>query len=280
MNAVLATTRRVVLAFLVLGMLCLLPSQRVACPAAAQEEADPGEALLDQASALMPDAALTTSLADAYPHVPFLDTFDPQRLAPLARVPHSIGGYYPLLPGLWETQVHSYCLKAGTYAPEQGDGYLAAPLLGPQADILRKLLRSSLEHPGVTQNDIQEVVLAVVLRLEISQLPESSQSAARLLLSPEDLARIDGYAERRVGEFERLIRRRDASFSPGALPEGMSEPARAGSPLRAAYLRVAGGRPCHARAAEIGHQPGGSAPPGARPQSAVGRVVVPPRRQR
>ncbi len=159
---------------------------------------------------------VTTSLVDARTDIPLLDDFDPQTLAPLLFVPRGPAGSLSVLPGLWEAQLQSYCLKPGTYGPGEGDGYIPAPLTGPHADIVRKLLAGSQLHPEIPQEQIQLLVWAIVLRTRISELAPEPQDVAHRLLTPAEITKIERNA---AGEVQpdvvvRLI---------GTLPDAVRE---------------------------------------------------------
>ncbi|RYG87106.1 MAG: hypothetical protein EON58_21020, partial [Alphaproteobacteria bacterium] len=101
------------------------------------------------------DDPLTTSLADIYPSLPYLDDYKPLQIMPMTELPQN-RDYEPLrIPGLFEMPSQSFCLKAGTYPPRKeadlykGDGYQYAPLKGPKAAIVGKLLRAGAAHPEV-----------------------------------------------------------------------------------------------------------------------------------
>src|SRR5258708_6973757 len=94
---------------------------------------------------------VTSTLDDAVTDVPFLDRFDPQSAAPLLELPFGIGDGLTVVPGLWEAELQSYCMQAGTYGPTRGDGFLWAPWKGPKADVVSTILNRSVQHPEIPQ---------------------------------------------------------------------------------------------------------------------------------
>jgi hypothetical protein len=98
---------------------------------------------------------VTTGLPDAVTEVPFLDDFNPRVFAPMNELPRGPNAAFFLAPGLFEFYAQSYCLHAGTHAPGGGDGYLYAPLAGPEAGSVQTILRNSVAHPDIDQHDIQ-----------------------------------------------------------------------------------------------------------------------------
>jgi hypothetical protein len=132
--------------------------------------------------------AITTDLSDAVTEVPYLDDFDPEEIAPLTRLfrgPHN--GFLLDRPGLFELRCKSYCLHAGSYAPRKGDGYIYAPLKGPRAEMIQKILRKSVDHPEILQTTVQTLIWAILARAKINDMPPDMQEAASTLLEQEDI---------------------------------------------------------------------------------------------
>jgi len=142
-----------------------------------------------------PEAAVTTSLDDAVTEAPFLDGFNPADPAPLSRLPRGPNrGFLLAAPGFYFMNTRSYCLHAGTYAPSGGDGYLYAPLSGPRAHLIRRLVQSSVDHPEIPQEDVQALVWAVLAQARLSRLSPEMQLTAARLLSESDLRSLDDVA--------------------------------------------------------------------------------------
>lgn len=137
---------------------------------------------------------ITTSLSDAVTEIPFLDDFDPEDLVPMTVLPRGPNGSFLLRPGLFELNAQSYCLEAGTYVPGGGDGYLYAPLKGPWADIVRNILRRSVDHSEIPQRDIQVLLWAIIARTKMSDMSGEMQLTAAKLLTPEEIFEINGGA--------------------------------------------------------------------------------------
>jgi hypothetical protein len=140
------------------------------------------------------DPPLTTSLEDVRRETPLLDgeNFgEPQSLASLER---GARGGYIAPPGLYEAILQSYCLRAGTHAPGGGDGYAYAPLEGPRAGIITKILRESANYPEIPQRQIQVLLWGIIAQTRVSDMDEEIQSVARQLLSDEEIAEINGGA--------------------------------------------------------------------------------------
>lgn len=136
---------------------------------------------------------LTSSLDDAVTEVPFLDRFEPVA-SPLLELPFGLGDGVTLVPGAWSSLLQSYCLKAGTYGPTRGDGYLWAPLKGPKADSIKAVLNRAAAHPDLPQQDIQVLLWGIIAKSRVSTLDAGPRRAAELLLSESQIASIDGSA--------------------------------------------------------------------------------------
>jgi len=138
-------------------------------------------------SQLLSQQPLTTTLRDALPDVPFLDGHQPLRYLPMTHLPAASHGWQ-LRPGSWAYASQSYCLKAGTRGPSQGNGYTAAPLKGPQADTIRAILRNSAREVDIPQSDIQLLLWRIIARARFDQLPARQKAVALRLLTVEQIA--------------------------------------------------------------------------------------------
>ncbi|MGQ9472264.1 MAG: hypothetical protein ACUVR0_11330 [Candidatus Aminicenantales bacterium] len=143
---------------------------------------------------LQEEPPVSTSLTDAVYDITFLDAYNPKQGAFMSFMPVTPQGSLPLLTGLWEGQFESYCLKAGTYGPGEGDGYAYAPLKGKQAEIVSSILRNSVFHPEVVQQDIQLLLWAIIARSKLSECSKELQKTAKVLMTPKEYDRLNGGA--------------------------------------------------------------------------------------
>ncbi len=137
---------------------------------------------------------ITSNLNDAVTEVPFLDRFDPKTASPLLELPLGLDEGVTLVPGLWEGDLQSYCLKAGTHRPRSGDGYAWAPLNGSKAEVVTAILNRSPQYRDIPQQDIQLLLWGILAKTKVSDLPEGPRRAADQLLTPSQIASIDGSA--------------------------------------------------------------------------------------
>jgi len=135
---------------------------------------------------------ITTSLPDAKWGDDSKDGFTPREasrsLMTLQRTPN---GGFVLQPGYYILQTQSYCLKAGTHGPGGGDGYLYAPTKGPAEDAVMTVLRSSVQHPEIRQQDVQALLWAIIARAKFEDLQPEMKATAAKLLTPRQLASLN-----------------------------------------------------------------------------------------
>lgn len=143
---------------------------------------------------LTDDPPLTTSLTDVTREVPLLDGEQFGKANPLGNLPQDDQGAYLATPGLYTIQLESYCLKPGTHGPGGGDGYGYAQLAGPQADIIRKILRQTANHPALPQRDVQILLWGIIAQTRLSDMDTEVQQVARQLLTEDEIDRINGGA--------------------------------------------------------------------------------------
>ena len=135
---------------------------------------------------------ITTSLPDAKWGAADKDGFlpreDTRSLMVLQRTP---AGGFVLQPGSYLLQTQSYCLKAGTHGPGGGEGYLYAPPKGPAEDAVMTIVRNSVQHPEITQPDIQVLLWAIIARAKFEDLQPQMKATASRLLTPRQLAALN-----------------------------------------------------------------------------------------
>lgn len=94
---------------------------------------------------------------------------------------------YLLKPGYYELTLKSFCLKAGTYGPSNGDGYLYAPLLGPKEKIVRNIIKNWSNHIEIPQTELQMLLWAIIAKTKFKNMPISMQTTALKLLSDSEV---------------------------------------------------------------------------------------------
>ena len=113
---------------------------------------------------------------------------------PLYLLPKNPDGGYILCEGFYEMTNKSYCLKAGTFAPSKGDGYMFAPVLGPKEEIVVSILKSAEKHADVEQHDIQILLWTIIARTKFADYAGQVKLTAIKLLTPKQLIQLEGGA--------------------------------------------------------------------------------------
>ena len=149
-----------------------------------------GDKLKKKTPNLLGDKApITTSLPDAKWGDASKDGFTPREpersLMTLQRTPN---GGFVLQPGYYLLVDQSYCLKAGTHGPGEGDGYLYAPPKGPAEDAVMTIVRNSVNRPEIDQHQIQQLLWAIIARAKFEDLQPELKAVASQLLTPRQLA--------------------------------------------------------------------------------------------
>jgi hypothetical protein len=135
---------------------------------------------------------ITTSLPDARWGRADMDGFEPRQarrsMFELQRTPN---GGFVVQSGYWSYEAQSYCLKAGTHGPGDGDGYLFAPPKGPAEDAVMTIVRNSVNRPEIPQMDIQQLLWAIIARAKFEDLSPRLRAVASQLLTPRQLSQLN-----------------------------------------------------------------------------------------
>ena len=132
---------------------------------------------------LLEEKTITTSIDDALPVAYWLKDLDTYL------TPVEPGNYdFVLGPGYYRFKVQSYCLKAGTYGPSKGDGYLLSPLRGNKSDVVYNIVKRSVEHPEIAQQDIQVLLWGIIYGTKFTDYDPAFQQRVKPLLTPVEMA--------------------------------------------------------------------------------------------
>lgn len=97
---------------------------------------------------------------------------------------------YLLKPGFYTIDLKSFCLKAGTYAPSKGDGYLYAPVKGPKKEIINSLIKNWFNHQDIPQEKVQSLIWGVIAKSNFKNMSPDLQLVATRLLTKNDLLQL------------------------------------------------------------------------------------------
>lgn len=135
---------------------------------------------------------INTNFRDAEKAFVLPDNFGDDRLPlPIHLQPRTPNGGYQLEAGFYELRARSFCIKAGTHAPGDGDGYLYAPLAGRQSDIVAHILQQMEKHPEIEQQQVQYLLWALIARADFRQMNPDVKATAIRLMKPAHLLRIN-----------------------------------------------------------------------------------------
>jgi hypothetical protein len=137
---------------------------------------------------------ITTSIADAYVDVPFLDRHD-VTFGDLATL-RNARGTFTLQPGRWAMDLQSFCFRPGTRGPQptDGSGYLSAPIAGPHAATFAQMLEKYSAQRDIDQRDMQVLIWALLSRTKIRQMNPKMQAVAARVLTPAQIVALDSGA--------------------------------------------------------------------------------------
>jgi hypothetical protein len=132
---------------------------------------------------LLEDKTITTSIDDAIPVAFWLKDLDTY-FSPVEPDNYN----FELGPGYYRYKVQSYCLKAGTHGPSKGDGYLLAPLRGSKSDLVYNIVKRSVDHPEVAQQDIQVLLWGIIYGTKFTDYDLAFQQRVKPVLTTVEMA--------------------------------------------------------------------------------------------
>lgn len=132
------------------------------------------------------EEAVSTNIKDAYPSALWLKGLDKQ-------IPVTTGESYStgLPPGYYKFDFKTFCLHAGGYAPTEGSGYLAAPLMGTRAKLIQSILTRYDDNQNIEQRDVQLLIWGVEAGQKFSNYPADFQLRVTPLLTPDEIAQME-----------------------------------------------------------------------------------------
>ncbi len=145
-------------------------------------------------SFLKKSSPVTTSFGDVKTQGSLSETFGNEKTyIPLYKMKTDDKGGFILCPGFYEIKNMSYCLKAGTHGPSDGDGYMYAPTKGKMKDIVNDiLLNHQLKHSQIPQRDVQMLLWAIIARAKFNNLSGKLKVVTALLLTPQQIVKLNG----------------------------------------------------------------------------------------
>ncbi len=135
---------------------------------------------------------ISTSFADTNTTVDLEDTFGNDAVFdPLCKQPKDTLANYVLTPGFYDFYGMSFCLKAGTYGPSEGDGYLYAATQGKQEEIVIAILKNYEKHLDIPQRKVQLLLWAIIAKTNFKKLSNDLRIVSARLLTPKQLLQLN-----------------------------------------------------------------------------------------
>lgn len=176
--------------------LCLYPAVYLLCCFSAVAQFDVPlnkiSKLLDNGlSKKIKHEPITTSFTDCNINTVMPESFGANEVKKqLCDQPYEAGKGYKLQSGFYKGSIMSFCLKAGTYSPSKGDGYLFAKLKGPKEEMVFKLINNWYNHKEIDQHDLQLLLWAIISKTKFKDLSPRLKAIATVLLSDNDMKQL------------------------------------------------------------------------------------------
>lgn len=187
--------KKVFIFFITLGIASLSNAQFKALKNKVLGDDNPVRGLLKKPS------PITTSFEDVKMEGALPADFgNDKKYFPLNNMKRNADGGYILCQGYYEMTNMSYCLKAGTHGPSEGDGYMYAPTKGKMDDIVNAILIAhATKQPQIPQRDVQMLLWAIIARSKFKNLSGKLKVVTSLLLTPEQILKLNGGVAETLG---------------------------------------------------------------------------------
>lgn len=132
-----------------------------------------------------PGTAVSTSLKDSLPGIPYLNNadFNSSDALPIRS--------FELKPGYYKGTIRSYCLHAGAYSPSSGEGYQLCNFKGSKVSLIQSILLQSARHPEINQGDIQTLIWGIESGVKFTDYPLDFQARVKPILGAKDIAAME-----------------------------------------------------------------------------------------
>lgn len=140
-----------------------------------------------------PGKAVSTSVKDTLPGLYWLNSY-------MDGIEPDTVRTFDLSPGYYRDRIRSYCLHAGTFGPSKGSGYQIASFKGTQRTLITSLLARSVQHPEISQGDIQTLIWGIEAGQRFTQYPKDFQLRVKQLLTLKEIALMEVNTDKISGE--------------------------------------------------------------------------------
>lgn len=121
-----------------------------------------------------------------------MDGYAPASFDDTAMLERTETGGYRLAPGAYHFEQVSYCLKPGSYGKPGGAGYMSGKLTGKLSPYMRDILANSYARSDIPREDIQVLIWGLIAGVKIDDMKLEAQAAAAALLTPKQIAALNG----------------------------------------------------------------------------------------
>ena len=135
---------------------------------------------------------LTTNFSDAIHPDTLPPSIDPKAFQPLSKLPRRDDGAFLLNVGIFEAYVQSYSLDPGERNWQRGAAFYPAPIKGRRARVIADVLKQIELHPDVPQDNVQQLLWAIVQGSDFEKMPAPMQQTAARILPKESLSALQG----------------------------------------------------------------------------------------
>ena len=112
---------------------------------------------------------------------------------------------FQLAPGFYEGAFKSFCVKAGTVAPNKGSGRFYSELKGPKKDIIKTILAALHNDSSLKQREVQLLLWAIIAKTDFQKMQGPVKVTALKILSAKEITRLskgalDGLARKQLNK--------------------------------------------------------------------------------
>lgn len=112
---------------------------------------------------------------------------------------------FRLTPGYYEGSFKSFCIKAGTVAPNKGSGRFYAAMKGPKQAIFETILTALHNDSSLKQREVQLLLWAIIAKTDFHKMKGPVKVTALKILSAKEITRLskgalDGLARNKLNK--------------------------------------------------------------------------------
>lgn len=133
---------------------------------------------------------LTTSFSDSIHSNTLPAGLDLTTPKPLDKLERSDDGSFELVAGVYEENVESFSLDAGTVGFSKGGDLFPAPIKGTMGRVIAQVLKLAELHPEILHDDIQQLLTGLMMGTNLGKMSPQAQKAAAMLLTKDQIVQL------------------------------------------------------------------------------------------